>query len=284
MKVLRIALPALAVVVLGIGAAWLIVAHAKAGARNRTISPDFTITRPELESMVGSMPSDISERILATPDAFLALLAKLLDEPAGYFVLVDKTHPIGESYLPPDLVRLTDYPLAVARNDLELRKAIMPEVVAMSRAAKADGVTLLFSSTYRSYSYQTYVYNREVRLYGKKVADSESAVPGTSQHQLGTAIDFGSISDAFEKTAASRWLVANAWEYGFSLSYPQGYEQVTGYRYESWHYRYITKAGAQMQRRYFDDIQAYLLLFLHDNWAALEASRVPQAKLPAPSR
>ena len=69
------------------------------------------------------------------------------------------------------------------------------------------------------------------------------------------------------------WLAAHAGEYGFSLSYPQGYEEVTGYRYESWHYRYITKPGALLQKRYFGDVQQYMLEFLHENRTALEARR-----------
>ncbi len=105
-------------------------------------------------------------------------------------------------------------------------------------------------------------------------ADSESAVPGYSQHQLGTAIDFGSITDAFDATPESRWLADHAWRYGFSLSYPKGYEWLTGYRYEGGRYRYIGRAAAEMQRAFFADIQQYLLLFLHQYRVAFLKSRV----------
>lgn len=73
---------------------------------------------------------------------------------------------------------------------------------------------------------------------------------------------------------AGRCLAAHAWEYGFSRSYPQGYESITGYRYESWHYRYITKPGVLLQRKYFADIQQYLLEFLNQNRSVLEAKRL----------
>ena len=149
----------------------------------------------------------------------------------------------------------------------------MPAVLEMVRAARRDGVTLTFSSAYRSYSYQQGVFRREVAMYGREMAERESAHAGYSQHQLGTAVDFGSISDAFEATAEGRWVAAHAWEYGFSQSYPAGDEQVTGYRHESWHYRYITKPGALAQRRYFGDVQQYFLLFLHANRAVLERAR-----------
>ena len=150
----------------------------------------------------------------------------------------------------------------------------MPEVLALAAGARADGVTLLFSSSYRSYDYQKVVYEREVKTYGQETADRESAHPGASQHQLGTAIDFGSITDAFAATKAGRWLAAHAEDFGFSLSYPRGYEEVTGYRWESWHYRYIGRPAARLQRECFQDVQQYLLEFIHDNRAALEAARV----------
>jgi D-alanyl-D-alanine carboxypeptidase len=142
----------------------------------------------------------------------------------------------------------------------------------MDSAARADGAPLLYSSSYRSYDYQAEVYARAVEKDGQAQADRESARPGSSQHQLGTVIDFGSITDAFAGTKQGRWLAAHAWEYGFSLSYPDGYEPVTGYKHESWHYRYITKPAARLQREFFGDIQQYMLAFLNDNRSALEAS------------
>ncbi len=69
-------------------------------------------------------------------------------------------------------------------------------------------------------------------------------------------------------------MAAHAWEYGFTLSYPAGFEEVTGYRYESWHYRYVTRAGALMQREFFGDVQQYFLEFLHDSRAFLESKRI----------
>jgi len=242
-----------------------------AGAR---AAPEFTFTVRELKKVTSTLPKGVRDRILAEPRAFLQLLAQVLDQPAEYLVLVDKRHLLDAGYVPPDLVSLGDYPLAVSRKDLSLRKAIMPDVLAMAAAARAEGVTILFSSSYRSYDYQRTVYEREVRAYGQAAADRESAHPGASQHQLGTAVDFGSITDEFAGTKAGRWLSAHAWEYGFTLSYPQGYEEVTGYRWESWHYRFITRPAARLQREFFDDVQQYLLEFLHDQRTVLEAARV----------
>jgi D-alanyl-D-alanine carboxypeptidase len=238
----------------------------------RAIVSEFSLTARDLQKMTAGLPKSIQEGIAAKPADFLHQLAAVLAEPADLLVLVDKTHPLPADAVPPDLVSLGGYHLSVSRNDLQLRKSIMPAVLAMDSAARADGAPLLYSSSYRSFDYQAGVYAREVKEFGQAQADRESARPGTSQHQLGTVIDFGSITDAFADTREGRWLAAHAWEYGFSLSYPEGYESVTGYRHESWHYRYITKPAARLQREFFGDIQQYMLVFLHDNRAALEAS------------
>ena len=140
----------------------------------------------------------------------------------------------------------------------------MPDVLAMTEAARIDGIELVYSSTYRSYEYQKTVYDRHVRTYGREQADRESARPGMSQHQLGTTIDFGSITDAFGDTAAGKWLVSNARRFGFSLSYPEGGEELTGYRHEIWHYRYLSRVGTLMEREFFASIQQHMLEFFHE--------------------
>ena len=261
------------IVTFGIIAAGVLRPH-PALAGGARIDAEFALSASELRAMTQSLPQEIQARILASPVDFLRLVAKTLDEPASFFVLVDKSHALPADFAPDDLVNLKAYPLNVSWGNILLRKAILPAVLEMTSAAKAEGITLTYSSGYRSFEYQKYVYAREVKSYGQEMADRESARPGASQHQLGTAIDFGSITDAFAQTRAGKWLVAHAWEYGFSLSYPKGYEGITGYRYESWHYRFITKPGVLLQRRYFGDVQQYLLEFFGENRGVLEAKRL----------
>jgi D-alanyl-D-alanine carboxypeptidase len=244
---------------------------AAAGAR---AVQGFSMTDKELASLVAPLRKEIRDGILADRGPFLSLIGRVLDERPDLFFLVDKTHPLNTGYVPPDLVSLTGYPLTLSRNDLKLRRDVMPAVLEMDKAARADGVTLLFSSSYRSYDYQVGVYDRELKANGQEAADRVVARPGMSQHQLGTVVDFGSITDAFAETPAGRWLQVHAEEYGFSLSFPQGYEPVTGYRWECWHYRYITRPGTRLQEEYFDNVQQYLMEFLHANRAFLEARRV----------
>jgi D-alanyl-D-alanine carboxypeptidase len=178
--------------------------------------------------------------------------------------LVDKQHPLQRDYAPADLVTLTDGQFQVSRAGMTLRKAAVDSLNEMAAAARLDGITLVVSSAYRSYDYQEGVYNRIVREMGQEAADRESARPGRSQHQTGLAADFGSIDDSFAVTAAGRWMTANASRFGWSLSFPDGYEAVTGYRWESWHFRYVGRDLATFIDRYFDGIQHYALRFLYE--------------------
>jgi D-alanyl-D-alanine carboxypeptidase len=212
------------------------------------------------------LPQALSARIktAAANSAFMADLSACLEGDRYLRALVDKKHSLPTGYAPNDLVTLTDSSYRVSRNGLTLRRVAAAALDEMAKAARADGVTLVASSTYRSYDYQTQVYNRNVREMGQEAADRESAKPGHSQHQTGLVVDFGSIDDSFAATPAGRWMKANASRYGWSLSFPDGYEEVTGYRWESWHYRYVGKGLAAFIDKYFDGIQQYALRFLYE--------------------
>ena len=175
---------------------------------------------------------------------------------------MDKAQALPKDYSPGDLVSLDGKGLSVSREGHRLRKSALEALRAMDAEARKEGVTLLVSSSYRSYEYQVGLFARNVQELGQAKAAMESAAPGHSQHQLGTAVDFGSISDDFAETKASHWLSANARRFGFSLSYPEGMTATTGYKWESWHYRYIGKAAAALEGEYFSGVQQYLLLFL----------------------
>ncbi len=220
----------------------------------------------ELREMLADYPPSIRDNILNNPGDFLSLAGKALELPEEMFVMADKQHALGKDFVPGDLVPLTDYPeLSLSRKSLKLRKVVLPDLLRMVSDAEKEGLSLVISSAYRSYDYQKMLFEREVKLYGLETAERESARPGTSQHQLGVTIDFGSISDDYADTPAGKWLLNNAWKYGFSLSYPKGYEWLTGYRPEVWHYRYITPVGTELQRKYFNDVQQYMLMFLNEN-------------------
>jgi D-alanyl-D-alanine carboxypeptidase len=222
----------------------------------------------KLKTALAALPEKTRHKIAdGYVKEFLADLEKVLSSDSDDLLrLVDKNHALSNDYVPPDIVPLVKNDFyEISRADLSLRKPAEAALKSMGEAALKDGVTLLVSSTYRSYEHQIEVYNRNVLLSGKETADRESAQPGKSQHQLGTAVDFDSISDAFVSATAREWLNTHAGEYGWSLSFPLGYEDETGYRWESWHYRYIGVEAVRFQRKWFSNIQQFMLEFI-DKW------------------
>lgn len=127
-----------------------------------------------------------------------------------------------------------------------LTKEVYNAFLDMQQAATAANINIYVQSGYRSYDTQKRLYNNYVARDGKAAADTYSARPGNSEHQTGLAFDVCSngypnacINDGYHNTEPARWLSANAYKYGFILRYPKGKENETGYKYESWHFRYV---------------------------------------------
>ena len=232
---------------------------------------------PEIEKLNRVLLS-MSDRCKAAipngdPEEFLADLHRVLEVEKNFrtddlslYYLIDKKHAVGSDYVPRDLVPVKGNELwNVSRNDLSLRPEAYAALEDLSRAALNDGIKLLVSSTYRSYQYQEGLFNRYVKQDGLELAERYSARPGTSQHQLGVAIDFGSITDDWGDTKMGKWVYDHAADFGWSLSFPQGYEDVTGYMWECWHFRYIGKEACRFQKKWFGNIQQFMLEFL-DVW------------------
>ncbi|MBI2895703.1 MAG: M15 family metallopeptidase [Deltaproteobacteria bacterium] len=117
-------------------------------------------------------------------------------------------------------------------------------------AAAEIGVALRVRSAYRSFREQCATYRAKVDENGPEHAARYSALPGRSQHQLGTTVDLTSagldwaLSPSMGSRAEGEWLSDNAHRFGFALSYPRGAEPITGYAYEPWHFRYVGLAAA----------------------------------------
>jgi D-alanyl-D-alanine carboxypeptidase len=244
------------------------------GGTEETAAPAETAFTRFLNSVIAAaeLPPDLARGVraaAANPGFILEVLACLNGEPWLYFP-VDKDHPLPRGYAPEDLVELGgDASYRVTRSGLMLREAAAEALEEMAAAARREGITLTVGSAYRSYSYQTEVYNRIVREMGAEAADRESARPGHSQHQTGLALDFSPIDDSFAATPAGRWVLEHAGTYGWSLSFPDGYEGITGYRWESWHYRYLGPGIAALTAACFGGIQHYALRFLYE-WGRAE--------------
>ena len=245
-----------------------------ASAAQGNLQPELN---PEIEKLNRVLLS-MSDRCKASipngdPEEFLADLHRVLEVEKNFrtddlslYYLIDKKHAVGSDYVPRDLIPVKGNELwNVSRNDLSLRPEAYSALEDLSRAALNDGIKLLVSSTYRSYQYQEGLFNRYVKQDGLELAERYSARPGTSQHQLGVAVDFGSITDDWGDTKMGKWVYDHAADFGWSLSFPQGYEDVTGYMWECWHFRYIGKEACRFQKKWFGNIQQFMLEFL-DAW------------------
>lgn len=166
-------------------------------------------------------------------------------------VLVNKQYKLPSTYVPKDLVLASTSGIRKGEN-YYLRAVIIGDLTKMVNDAKDDVIDLSIVSAYRSYQTQVDTYNYWLSKNNNNVeyVDTFSARPGHSQHQLGTTIDFSTneigdtLGDSFANTKASKWLIDNSYKYGFMLSFPKGYESITGYKFESWHYRYIGVANS----------------------------------------
>ncbi len=218
------------------------------------------------ERCKAAIPNGDPEEFLADLKAVLATRNNFSSEDLSPFFLIDKTHKVSADYEPKGLIHLEKNNLfAINKNNLSLRPEAFEALKVLAAAAKADGVTLTVSSTYRSYEYQKNLFDYWVSVDGLEEAERESARPGTSQHQLGMALDFAPVDDAFDQTPGGKWVYANAAKYGWSLSFPKGYEDVTGYRWECWHFRYIGVEACRFQKKWFSDVQQFMIEFI-DAW------------------
>lgn len=245
-----------------------------ASAAQSNLQPELNPEIEKLNRVLLSMSDRCKTAIPnGDPEEFLADLHRVLEVEKNFrtddlslYYLIDKKHAVGSDYVPRDLIPVKGNELwNVSRNDLSLRPEAYAALEELSRAALNDGIKLLVSSTYRSYQYQEGLFNRYVKQDGLELAERYSARPGTSQHQLGVAVDFGSITDDWGDTKMGKWVYDHAADFGWSLSFPQGYEDVTGYMWECWHFRYIGKEACRFQKKWFGNIQQFMLEFL-DAW------------------
>ena len=148
-------------------------------------------------------------------------------------LIVNKTYSIPSTYFPGDITSET-------RSNMNR----------MFADASSIGLNIYLSSGFRSYNTQKIIYNNYVSRDGKEMADTYSARPGHSEHQTGLAFDVNQINDTFIGTPEANWLSDNAWKYGFILRYPKGKTNETGYKYESWHFRYV---GLELAKKLYND-------------------------------
>lgn len=175
---------------------------------------------------------------------------KAPDASAWNLTLVNSTHPLKESF---------SVQTALLNNGHAVDSRMYQPLKDMLDAAAADGLSPLVCSAYRTKNVQTNLYQNQVSLYlnrgysreeAQKQAAMWVALPGTSEHQLGLAVDIVSesyqmLDEAQENTPEQKWLMEHCAKFGFILRYPNDKSHLTGIGYEPWHYRYVGKEAAK---------------------------------------
>ena len=156
----------------------------------------------------------------------------------GLLIIANKFNYLGE-YVPTDLVNI---PSEYGGRGLKASEVAVNAYINMYKDIAKEGMSLVVNSAYRSYATQKSLYNNYVARNGFAWAEKWSARPGFSEHQTGLAMDIVTNSsnfDNFEETKEYTWLVNNSYKYGFILRYPSDDYYLTGYNFESWHFRYV---------------------------------------------
>ncbi|HEX5798135.1 MAG TPA: M15 family metallopeptidase [Candidatus Saccharimonadales bacterium] len=175
------------------------------------------------------------------------------------YYIVNKNRHISASYVPNNLVK-PDVALVPGDNpeEQQLRGEAATAAKTMFEAAEKAGFSLVMASGYRSAQLQEILFNNYAARDGEEAASKYSARPGTSEHQTGLALDVTTESRecyldvCFAETPEGKWLKNNAHKYGFHLRYQKGKEDITGYQFEPWHFRYV---GNDLAKRLHDSGQ-----------------------------
>lgn len=196
----------------------------------------------------------VLEKVLSLAAAGTMLVSGAINKGApqndadGNLFLVNRQWMVSETYEPAEL-DMSDVPGQVRKMRPEAAEALRE----MFAACKEEtGKTLLSISGYRSYAKQDGLFQHKLRNVKKNVAKAMEYVapPGASEHQTGLAMDIGqkhkeTLEVSFAKTEGGIWCRENCWRFGFILRYGEEWEDVTGYKYEPWHFRYVGKKFAK---------------------------------------
>lgn len=160
-----------------------------------------------------------------------------------YLIIVNKYNYLDETFAPDDLVTISTKYSWGSYGTHTIRKDVFDAFLKMHEDANNNGIYLMINSSYRDFKSQTIVYNNYLKNHGEAYADKYAARPGYSEHQTGLALDIfsidGALRNTFKDSPAYAWLKDNSYKYGFILRYPEGKENITGFSFEPWHYRYV---------------------------------------------
>jgi D-alanyl-D-alanine carboxypeptidase len=178
-----------------------------------------------------------------------------------YRTIVDPVYAVPAQYQPSDLVPASE---ANYSAEFQIRSIVAEDLNAMRNAILAEGIPeVALLAGYRSIADQAALFARREAETGFEAAAAGTARPGHSEHHLGTTIDVRPIGEtdvdqSFGATPSGQWLEANSWRYGFVLTYPEGKQDVTCYKYEPWHLRYVGRDLAARVERSGLTLREYL--------------------------
>ena len=175
-------------------------------------------------------------------------------------ILTNKYNKLDEKFEPTDVQKIksecsieTEYLSATAKIAFEK----------MCDDASKEKKYILANSAYRSYENQQSVYNTYLNLYGKTYVNNYVATPGFSEHQTGLAVDVAAKGyNIFKTSPEYKWMLENAYRYGFILRYPEGKEKITGYKSEAWHFRYVGIEAAKYIQENKITYDEYYVMFI----------------------
>lgn len=196
---------------------------------------------------------------------------KFADEPVEEensewrLILVNSSHPVDEDYI----AGLTFTQL---RNGQSVDERCYPSLQQMMDDCRAKGYQPIICSSFRTHQRQQEIFDQQVKVYRDQGLDQQTAeaktaksvaIPGTSEHELGLAVDITDMNDqrivsGMEAQPVQQWLMENSWRYGFILRYPADKSDVTGIVYEPWHYRYVGYEAAKYIYEHQITLEEYL--------------------------
>jgi len=178
------------------------------------------------------------------------------------YTLVNKHRKLDEAYEPNKLKKFDDEYVKV-EGEVFGHASLVKAFYQMAEAASKEGISLMINSGYRSYQDQEEIANTYLKAYGQSYVDNYVSKPGHSEHQTGMSIDVASKTvNTFVESPEYEWMMDNAYLYGFILRYPKSKEEITGYKCEAWHYRYVGKEIASYIKKHNITYDEYYVMFL----------------------
>ena len=214
-------------------------------------------------------------------DGFAVVGKQVIDEKTYYFTSTGANIILVNpwNYLPEDY----EVELIELESGHKVAKECYDALMQMLADCEAAGHKPYLYSSYRTYAHQANLFNKMVAQEGSETKAARIvARPGTSEHQLGYAVDitdsgYRKLNKDQEKTATQQWLMANCWDYGFIVRYPTGTTNITGIIYEPWHYRYVGVELAAELKESGITLEEYLDQLTNDGTTCGNPDALPKA-------